>query len=253
MSSPRALSRIGWWGAALTIVILAMSVLLRLGTELEGGAAVSTLPPGVEEWARIGHRLAAMAVGVLAALALVTAWRSEVAPRPSAPAVAAIVGLTALLAVIGRYTPGYRVDLVTAANVAGGVALAAAFWVLRSPARAGTGDAVARAALLALLLAAALGAAVDVAAMRGERAFGPLHMWVAAAFFALSAAVAWRQRRRPALAAALALLTLAQVGLGFALLSQGGARPLALGWLHAMGACALALVLVSAGCRERRG
>lgn len=253
MSPPRTLSLVGWWGAALTIVILAMSVLLRLGTALDSGATVSTLPSGIEGWARIGHRLAAMAVGVLAAVAFVVAWRSEAPPRSSARPVAAIVGLTLLLAVIGRYTPGYRVDAVTVVNVAGGVALAAAFWTLRSPARAGLGDAVARAALWALLVASALGAAVDVAAMRGERAFGPLHMWVGMAFFALSAVVAWRQRGRPLLAATLALLTVGQAGLGLALLSHAGARPIALGWLHAMGACALALVLVSAGCRSRAG
>jgi heme A synthase len=252
MNARRALAMAGLWGAALTVVILAMSVLLRLGTQLDSGAAVSTLPEGVEQWARVAHRIAAMGVGVLAALALVAVWRGQSPPRPSARAVGAVIALTALLSVIGRYTPGYRVDVVTVLNVAGGVALVAAFWALR-PREGSRLDAVALAALVLLLMLAALGAAADAAAMRGARAFGPLHLWIAAIFACLALAAAWRQRRRRALASTTALLVAGQLGLGFALLASRELRPLALGWAHAMVACALALLLVSLAFRGRAG
>ena len=183
---------IGAWGAALTVVILAMSVLLRLGTRIEAGEAVSMLPGAMEQAARIAHRLAAMGVGVLAALALVLAWKEHPVPRARRYAVVAIVGLTLLLASIGRYTPGYRIDAVTIANVAGGVALAAAFALLRAAGGPETRiDGVAAGALGLLLVLAGLGAATDAAALRGEHAFGPVHFWVAALFIGLALAAAW--------------------------------------------------------------
>lgn len=244
MNAPRVLGAAGLWGAALTVVILAMSVLLRLGTQLQDGEAISILPGSLEHWARVAHRVAAMGVGLAAALALVAAWRAEGGARRPTRALGAVVGLTLLLAVIGRYTPGYRIDEVTVANVAGGVALAAAFWALRPRAGAAP-DAVALSALALLLLLAALGAAGDAAAMRGSRAYGPMHLWVAGIFACLALCAAWRQRGRRGLAAATAVLTLSQLGLGLAVLASRGARPLALGWLHAIAACVLALLLVS--------
>ena len=244
MNASRVLAASGLWGALLTVVILAMSVLLRLGTQLHGGEALSILPPALEQSARIAHRAAAMAVGILAALALVAAWRARADARPSAWALALVVALTVLLAVVGRHTAGYRVDFITVVNVAGGIALAAAFWALRS--RAGErADAVALAALALLVALAALGAAADAATMRGTRAFGPLHLLVATIFTGLALWAAWRTRGRRVAAAATALLALSQFGLGFALLASRGARPLAAGWLHAMLACALALLLAS--------
>ena len=251
MNTARTLSAAGLWGALLTLLILAMSVLLRLGTQIGAAEAVSTLPGDVETWARVAHRVAAMGVGVLAALALVASWRGETPPRPSARAVVAVIALTLLLSVIGRYTPGYRVDLVTVLNVAGGLALAVAFWALRPGAAGSVPDPLAIAALALLLALAALGAAADAHAMRGARAFGPLHLWIAAIFACLALASAWRQRRRRAVAGATAILTVAQLALGLALLASRDLRPLALGWAHAMVACALALLLASLGFRGR--
>lgn len=249
MNTRRTLSIAGLWGAALTLVILAMSVLLRLGTQIDGGEAVSTLPAGVETWARVAHRIAAMGVGVLAALAFVATWRGETAPRPSARAVGAVIALTLVLSVIGRYTPGYRVDLVTVLNVAGGVALAAAFWAVRPRVRDAAVDPVALAALGLLLALAALGALGDAYAMRGSRAFGPLHLWAAGLFACLALFAAWRQRGRRAVATATAMLVVAQLALGFFLLASREMRPLTLGWAHAMVACLLALLLVSLATR----
>lgn len=246
MNAPRVVGAAGACGAILTIVILAMSVLLRLGTQMQEGQAISILPADIEVWARIAHRVAAMGVGILAALALVAAWKGDGSMRRPTAALAAVIGLTLLLAVIGRYTPGYRVDAVTVLNVAGGVALAAAFWALR-PRLGAPADGVALAALALLLLLAALGAAADAAALRGERAFGPVHLWIAAIFACLAAWAAWRQRARRAVAIATVLATLAQFGLGLALIASREPRPLGLGWAHAMLACLLALLLVSLG------
>jgi peptidoglycan/LPS O-acetylase OafA/YrhL len=234
------LAATGAWGALLTVVILAMSVLLRLGTQGQGEGAISMLPAGMERGARIAHRIAAMGVGVLAAVALVAAWRGG---RGKAMP-AAIAGLTLMLALIGRYTPGYRFDLVTVLNMAGGVALAAAFWALR-PRASTRPDPVALIALGLLVVLAVAGAAADASAMRGSRDFGPLHVWMAAAFGCFALVAAWRSRMRRWLAAATASLTVAQIAVGLAILASGELRPLALGWVHAMAACVLALLLVS--------
>jgi hypothetical protein len=238
---------VGAWGAALTVVILAMSVLLRLGTRLEAGEAVSMLPAAMEQAARIAHRLAAMGVGLLAVGALV----QLATQRPVAPgrrnAVAVIVALTLLLASIGRHTPGYRIDAVTVANVTGGIALAAAFAALRAVSGLTVSvDRVAAAALALLLVLAGLGAAADAAALRGEQAFGPAHLWVATLFIVSALVAAWHQRERVRVATAVAALAGVQFVLGFFLVDQ---RPLALAWTHAMVACALALLLVSLALR----
>jgi hypothetical protein len=238
VSPERLLRTAGTWGAMLTIVILAMTVLLRLSTHLEGGDAVSSLGAQAQQWVRLAHRLAAGGVGILAALALVSGWRD----RGRRGAILAIVGLTLALALIGRHSAGYRIDVATVVNVAAGIALAAAFWRLRTA--GGRGNAAAWTALGLLIALAALGAATDAAAMRGERAFGPLHLWTAALFSAVAIGAAWQGRTRAWTAASVATLVGAQLVLGFWMLASGG-RPLAAGWLHAMIACALALLLVS--------
>lgn len=252
MSPERTLTVAGLWGAVLTAVILAMSVLLRLGTHIEAGEAVSVLPADVEQWARIAHRIAAMGVGVLAALALVALARGGEPLRGRRAVVGCIVALTLLLAIIGRYTPGYRHDLVTVVNVAGGVGLTAAFWRLWLPASGrAPGDPVAWMAFGTLLLLTAYGAATDAAAMRGQSAFGPLHLLVATVFVALVLAAAWRQRHRHLLIGALLALTGAQFTLGFFVAAALASRPIALAWPHALISLALALMLVSLSQRRR--
>ena len=241
MSAARKFAVLGAWGAALTLVIIAMSVYLRLGSRMDGDIAVSVLPEAWEQGARVAHRLAAMAVAALAALGLVLAARERPVPPARLRAIAGVVALTLMLAVIGRYTPGYVFDGVTIANMVGGMALAAAFWWLRADPRAQV-DPVALAAVLGVLALAGLGAATDAAAMRGERAFGPLHLWAAMFFIVLALAAAWRQRSRPRIASAVAAVAGTQFVLGFFLV---GARPLVLAWVHSMVACLLVLLLVS--------
>lgn len=252
----RSLRAIGTAGAALTVAIVAASALLRLSTEIQAGEAVSRLPEAVEQGARIAHRLSAMAVGVLAAAALVVAARYRPMPPERAAAALSIVGLTLLLATIGRHTPGYRVMAVTVANVAGGTLLACAFWWLREQSRDGRSHLSMSAfvALVALVSLAAVGAGMSALAMHGEHALGPVHLWAATLLLALVAAAAWHGRSRGAVAAAALLLALAEWGMGFFVLPAAHARSVPLALAHAVGSSVLALLLVSlAVARERSG
>jgi len=246
MSRERLVATAGLWGAALTAVILAMSFLLRLGTRIEADAAFSILPADIEQWARVAHRIAAMAVGLLAALALVAVATERPVSRARVGPVACVVALTLLLSAIGRYTPGYRFDLVTVLNVVGGIGLAAAFWWLReSGASSRRPDLVATAALGLLLVLATLGACADAYAMRGERAFVPPHLVFAPVFVVAALYAAWRQRHRFVLAGALAVLVLTQAVLGFVLVAGPDMRAMAPAWIHGMIAMAVAFLLVS--------
>lgn len=249
----RALGAIGAAGALLTVTIVAASALLRLATEIHAGEAVSQLPAAVEHAARIAHRLSAMAVGVLAALALVVATRSRPAGAERMAAVAAIVLLTVMLATIGRHTPGYRVMAVTVGNVTGGVLLACAFWWMREQSREGFRGLSMSAfvALVVLVSQAALGAGMSALAMHGEHAIGPLHLWAASVLVVLVGVAAWQGRAHAPLALGAVGLTLLEWGMGFLVMAAGEPRPLALTLTHAVASCVLALVLVSLGCRRR--
>ena len=246
----RRLRLIGTWGAILTLAILLASALLRLATGIEAGEAHSLLPPAVEIGARIAHRLSAMGIAILAALALVATLRNPPAPASRVTAVATIMALTLVLALIGRYTPGYRVTAVTVINVTGGTALACAFWWLREIAMTpatdpGRGLPIVPALALILLLAqSALGAAASAAAMWGAPASMPLHPGAAILFLIVAVAASWRRRERRAPALAIAALAALQLGLG-AYLGWTDARPLAFTLAHAAIASLFALPLVS--------
>jgi heme A synthase len=246
MSRERVLATAGLWGAVLTAVILAMSFLLRLGTRIEADVAFSVLPADLEQWARLAHRIAAMAVGILAALALVAIATERPVRRSRISPIVCVVALTLLLSAIGRYTPGYRFDLVTVLNVVGGIGLAAAFWWLRlSTPSTRRPDVAASAALGLLLVLATLGACADAYAMRGERAFVPPHLVFAPVFVVTALFAAWRQRHRFVLAGTLAVLILVQVVLGFVLVAGPDMRAMAPAWTHGMIAMAVAFLLVS--------
>lgn len=246
MNRERMVGTVGLWGAVLTAVILAMSFLLRLGTRIEADVAFSILPLDLEQWARLAHRIAAMAVGILAALALVAVATERPVRRSRLVPVVCVAALTLLLSAIGRYTPGYRFDLVTVLNVAGGIGLAAAFWWLRlSTGATRSPDVVATAALGLLLVMATLGAGVDTFAMRGERSFIPLHLVFAPVFLVAALFTAWRHRRRPVAAIAMVLLIMVQVVLGFVLVAGPDTRSMVPAWIHGMIAMAIAFMLVS--------
>lgn len=248
----RRLGLIGAWGAPLTVAIVLASALLRLATQFHGGEAVSSLPADLEYATRMTHRIAAAGVGLLAALAFVTAYRARPLATELVAAVGAVVGLTLLLAVIGRYATGYGAMAVVAVNVMGGTALACAFWFLRERAAApGMRLAILPLAALAGMVAlSAVGAATSFARMHGDRAFGPAHLWLATLLAAVVIAAALRHRRCRLPAAATIILVTAQYGLGFALLVAG--RPPFLTLPHAAISALLALALVSLAVRGGR-
>ncbi len=238
-----------------TVVVVAVSVLLRLGTGVDdAGYAASIIPAGVETAARLAHRLAATGVAVLALLAVV-AVRSRKVPRPQVAAVAAIAILTASLAAIGPFTTGYRVAWVTVANVVCGIALACAFWGLRvaclAPAAASARAAIIPGLALAAVLAhAGLGAAASAQAMRGARGLDPLHVSLGIAVLGIAVASSVRRDARGAVAIDLAVVILALLQLVLGLfLAAGEARALAMQGVHAILACALALALTTRAAR----
>ncbi|QJR14251.1 hypothetical protein [Usitatibacter palustris] len=258
----RVLGRVGGWGAALTLAILAASVALRLSTSFDpAGEPVSTLPEVLETVARLGHRLSAMVVSVLAVLAAMIVFSTRPWPAGRVVAMVLILADIGLLAALGRHTPGYRVAAVTLANVLGGMVLACAFWWLREDALPRTFRGPPRAAayawlaLAALVAQSALGAVTSALAMRGDRVLDPLHLAMGVAFVAFAALAAWphlgdpRSRVAARIVASLAAM---QFLLGLALAQAGATRPAPAGWLHAMIACALALALVSLAMRSRK-
>ena len=245
----RRLGLIGLWGAPATLIIVVTSALLRLATQFHGGEPVSSLPAEVEHAARMTHRLAATGVGLLAALALVTAYRARPIAKALRVAVGAVVGLTLLLAVVGRYATGYGAMPIVALNVMGGTALACGFWFLKE--RAAAPDSplalLPLAALAGIVGISAVGAATSFARMHGDRAFGAMHLWLATLLAMLAVVAALRHRSCGLPAAATAVLVTAQYGMGFALLATG--RPLYLTLLHAAMSALLALGLVSLAVR----
>ena len=261
LRAARLLGLSGMWGTFLTLAVLAASVFLRLSTSLDAaGNAVSSLPETVEILARLAHRIAAMGVTVLALLAAWAALASRPMPLGRVCAVTAVVVLTIFLAVIGRYTTGYKVPIVTLGNVVGGIMLVSAFWWLHReslPERSSSrGTRFAWLAFAALLAQSGLGAVTSALAMRGERMLDPLHLSMGALVVALTALAAWPHRKHREtciFALGLALLAAFQFANGVFLAAAGAARPLAPAWLHALTACALGMGLIALAAGRRGG
>lgn len=254
------LASIGRFGALLTLVVVAASVLLRLGTSLDaGGNASSTLPAPIEAGVRLTHRIAASAVALLALAAAYFVARARPIPRARLGAAVSIVLLTAFLATIGRYTTGYSLPWVTVGNVAGGMALACAFWWLRE-ASSNAEPTVdrhtrfARFTLAAVLVHAAMGALADAMAIRGTVSLDPLHIAFGPLVVAVVVVAALRNLDRGrGIAALVAALAVTQLALGMALAATG-ARSIIAGWPHAMiaGILGLGLVGLASPCAQAR-
>jgi heme A synthase len=257
----RVLARCGEIGAVLVAVVLSASVALRL-TAVAGadGAMVPSLPEGIEAGVRLAHRIAAMGVSVLALLVAWVAFARRAIDTRGLVAAAAIVLLTVLLALLGRWTTGYRHPEVTVGNVAGGVALVGAFWALREAVRgplpiAGLpAAAMARLAALAVIAQAGLGAATS--ALRGSiELLGPAHVATALLVAAQVAIAAWPQRRAGnAAQPAQLLLGLTALQLALGALSLAPERATLLVWLHTMVAAAMVSACLALANRlERNG
>ncbi|MBL8525589.1 MAG: hypothetical protein JNN20_18060 [Betaproteobacteria bacterium] len=249
----RGLQLIGGFGALLAILILGSSMLLRLNTQFAtDGAALSTLPPAIENAARLLHRLSASGVGVLAiTAAALLRIRRPLLTRYANP-LKWIIATTVLLSVIGPLTPGYRVAAITVGNVAGGMALLAACWWLREsvalPMRAQpNADPLPTLTLAVFMAQVATGALASAGLMRESPGFAIVHLGSAILATMFIGALAWSRRKAPECALVsivVAGLLLAQVGLGVALMAQGKAA-VALAYVHGMLSPLMATSLVS--------
>ncbi len=256
-SPSRWLQRIGAIGAVLALLILGASMFLRLATVFgPGDQAMSTLPPAIEQAARLLHRLSASGVAVLALGALVLSWRCR-RPMPSLLQTTGwIVASTVVLAVIGPLTTGYRMGAVTVANVTCGMVLLMAFWWLReSMATLGTArgpvDGFSWAALMVFVVHVGTGAAASAWEMRGIRWPGFLHLGSLVLCIILVGSMWLTTRGNPATTrwrTALAGLMGAQLVAGYVLMWQEP-HPFGLSFLHAMLSPLLAIALVSLAVR----
>jgi hypothetical protein len=258
----RRLAALAAGGVALTFVVVAASALLRLATTLDaGGNATSRLPATVEAIARLAHRISASGVGIVALAVLVVAFTSRPVPRARLAAIAVIVLLTAMLAAIGRYTPGYRFLPVTIANALGGIALACAFMGLRMQATRSAQTAgrtavpvAATLALAVVLVQAGVGTAASALAMHGVRTLEAWHVASGFAVVGIAVAVAayrYRDGGGRVQRAWIFAIALAQMALGFVLAAADAQRGIPGAWVHAMLACALALALTALAARGR--
>lgn len=195
----RTLARTAGIGTALVFVVVASSAWLRLAAGdagcPPGGCEAFSLADGV----RLAHRVAAMAVAVIALLVVALAWRIPARPglRVAAIAMLALVGA---LAVVGRASAGSPASPVVLANLLGGLVLLALAAAVASDAWArsvGVRGPLARSpfVVLALLaIAVAAGAALSsgaIAATPGAAALHRIAGWVAmlaAVFLATSGA-----------------------------------------------------------------
>lgn len=247
------LQRIGTFGSVLALIILGASILLRLTSVFNPqGRVGSALEPALEQVVRMLHRLSASGVALLALCAVVLCWRQRrVAPQLARPT-AWIVTSTLVLAIIGPFTPGYRLAAITVVNVSCGVLLLMSFWWLReSVASYSVGrrsvDAFSWLAIVALLLQVGTGAAASAWEMQGVHWPALVHLaWVVLCIIPIGVLLLdQRGRSSPSWNTfAVAGLLAGQVLLGYLLMWQGS-RSVGLSFLHAMLAPLLAAGLVS--------
>ena len=252
-SPSRWLQAIGTFGAALALVILGASMLLRLTTIFGvDGQSISTLPASVENTIRLAHRLAAAAVGLLALYLAIISWTRRPLPSPFIAPIAWIVVSTVMLAIIGPLTPGYRMTTVTVGNVVGGMILLMAFWSLRESAvsKLLTRNSVEPLLLITILVFlahVATGAAASALDMHNVRWFVFVHIGTAMFVTMFVGATLWDRRHDATIAGwtvATAGLMVLQLALGCALMWLG-TRPTWLAYMHGMLSPLLAITLVS--------
>lgn len=120
-----------WIAFVLALVVLGTSSGLRLANNGLGcspwpncygvaSTALAAQQSGTAQAARLAHRVAASAFALVALGAVVLGWRTW--RRPARVAGVVLLGVTATLAVVGRFTPS-PLPAVTLINVLGGLAL----------------------------------------------------------------------------------------------------------------------------------
>ncbi|MBK7006757.1 MAG: hypothetical protein IPH37_17815 [Burkholderiales bacterium] len=249
----KPLTAMGTAGAALALVILGASVLLRLTTEFDpSGDLVSTLPRSVEDAVRLTHRITAASVGLIAIALTVMCWLHRATLSHAFKPTAGIVGATVLLAVIGPLTPGYRYASVTIANVVAGSILLMACWWLRACSAYGAAPSKGNnttlvVAIVSFLLHIATGAAASALHTRGMDGLAYVHIGSAILFLFTAGEILWVRSSQPTestLANRLTGVLLLQITLG-AILMWLDRQPVWLGVVHALVSQIFAAGLVS--------
>lgn len=251
----------GTCGTVFALVILGASMFLRLTTIFGlDGQPISTLPATWENAARLAHRLAASGVGLLAIWAVMLCWIRRPLPPNFIQPITWMVAITAILALIGPLTPGYRYAAVTIANVGGGVVLLMAFWWLRETVESNRAEGKSVEPLVGITLFVflahiAAGAAASAYEMQGVRWPTFMHLGSALLATMFIGATLWDRRHvspMPASMIATAGLLATQLVLGFGLLWLGE-RPAWLALMHGMLSPLLAMALVSLAIRSGPG
>ena len=227
-------------GALLAWMVLAASILLRMGSRFEAdGVLVSLLPPALEQGTRWVHRITASSCGLLALLCLVAGLKMRHTHHGIRKPIIVIVAVTLLLAVIGPLTPGYRYAWVTVCNVCGGTVLVAGFWWLQRVVACGTTTPMniwVQWTWVVWLTHIVLGAAASAQIMRGQYWISFVHSgtaMLAALMLAACLRDAWHSRQSKGLVRAMAAGLILQMTLGTAALWLE-VVPIALGTMHAL-------------------
>jgi len=126
----------------LTFALMAVVILLSAHMRLTGaglgcadwpacyGRNLAGLAPPHPNWISITHRIAASTMGLTALAIASLAWlRRRVAPSDLPPALA-LLGLTAFLAVLGKWTHDPHLPAVALGNLLGGLGMLALLWRL---------------------------------------------------------------------------------------------------------------------------
>ena len=246
-------------GTALTLVILATSLLLRLATEAAlDGQTHSVLPLALEEASRLAHRLTASSVGVLALLLLLLSFRKTNLVPGTRKATAWVILTTVGLAAIGPLTPGYRIEAITVLNVGLGSMLLMAFWHLRDISHAlhlrpQAFTRIAQLTLIALLLHIATGGLAAANSQWLPNLGFTVWLHVASAM-GLMVLIAFLMRQRRAstgvpVIKVLRYLMTGQILLG-GLLMLLNLRPIWLNFAHGMVSALLAMALLTSMRRQ---
>jgi heme a synthase len=156
--------------AALTLVVITLSALLRLA---HAGLGCEPWPQcyGISlasEWlaaVRATHRLSALAVALVVLMAFVLAVSGGRATARLAVIAGAALAVTALLTWVGIITPGTRLPVVALANLVGGMTLLALLWWLCLEARGAGRRSIGRVGVLALLAIPLLFAQIGLGAL----------------------------------------------------------------------------------------
>lgn len=122
----------------LMVVIILLSAHMRLSGAGLGcadwpacyGRTLAGLAPPRPGWINTTHRIAASSMGFIALVIATFAWRRRRAAPGDFPVVLALLGLTAFLAVLGKWTHDARLPAVALGNLLGGLGMLALLWRL---------------------------------------------------------------------------------------------------------------------------